>query len=195
VKDEVSVTSTSTQSAEATSAPAPRRYVHGLDSLMIERATPAHVPYLRRLKVAVMTDRYRPAADEAGFADWQQLYCTDEYFEQLMDEPGTMMLCIGSLREPVGMVVLRRLGTQLEIDDLLCLHPRQGDGTRLLLASLRYAEAWRMDEVMIDVYPGHAQEAFLESHGFVFSCETSNDLGREMHRYVRAVPSPTGMVG
>lgn len=164
------------------------RPVHGIDSLMIERAIPAHIPYLRRLKLAVMTDRYRPAADEEGFERWKEVYCSQRYFEQLFDESDTMLLCIGSLREPVGMVVLRRVGTKLEVDDLLCLHNRHGDGTRLLVAALRYAEAWRMDEVYIDVYPDHAHvEPFLTSHGFEFAGDASNELGRTMHRYARHV--------
>lgn len=156
-----------------------------LDSLLIERATVAHVPYLRRLKEQVMASRYRPAPDEEGFARWRQVYCTDAYFREVIADPDAMLLLIGSLREPAGMVVLRRLGTQLEIDDLLCLYPRKGDGSRLLLASLRYAEAWRMKEVVIDIYPGHARaERFLERHGFERAGESSNELGRSMRRFV-----------
>src|SRR4051812_21641010 len=124
-----------------------------LDSLLIERATPAHVPYLRRLKQQVMASHYRPTQDEDGFARWEAMYCTDEYFHKLIDEPGSTLLCIGSMREPVGMVVLHRREGHLEIDDLLCLKPGRGDGTRLLAAALRYAEAWGIGEVAIDVYP------------------------------------------
>lgn len=172
----------------ATDAPVETAVPRGLDSLMIQRATPAHVPYLRRLKEAVMADRYQPAADEAGFAKWRDMYCTDEYFADIIADPDSMLLCIGTLREPVGMVVLRRSGDQLEIDDLLVSLPRQGDGTRLLVACLRYAEAWRSKRVFIDVYPGNAaNEAFLEQHGFVRSGDVTNDLGRPMHRFARSV--------
>lgn len=168
----------------AGSAPAVSRT--GLDSLMIEKATPAHVPYLRRLKEAVMASRYRPASDEVGFARWRDMYCTDEYFLGLLADPDAMLLCIGSLRDPVGMVVLHRREDHLEVDDLLCLHPGRGDGTRLLTACLQYAEAWRKREVLIDVYPDHEKaERFLERLGFVRTGETSNDLGRPMDRYVR----------
>lgn len=167
-------------------APAAR----GLDSLMIVSATSAHVPYLRRLKETVMHDRYRPAPDEAGFAAWRDLYCTDEYFEAIIANPDVLMLAIGTLRDPVGMVVLRRGDTGLEVDDLLVLTPRQGDGGRLLTAALRYAEVWRSERVFIDVYPNHDNtEAFLESHGFVDSGEVENDLGRPMRRFARTVVS------
>ncbi|MCW2923591.1 MAG: hypothetical protein JWM98_995 [Thermoleophilia bacterium] len=160
----------------------------GVDSLMIVRATPGHVPYLRRLKENVMTDRYRPAADEAGFAKWRELYCTDDYFADIIADPDAMLLCIGTLREPVGMVVLRRSDDHLEIDDLLVLTPRQGDGTRLLVSALRYAEVWRSRDVHIDVYPGNAGvEDFLRTHGFQQGGETANDLGRPMLRFERAV--------
>ncbi|MCW2949967.1 MAG: hypothetical protein JWN41_980, partial [Thermoleophilia bacterium] len=127
----------------------------GLDSLMIVSATPAQVPYLRRLKESVMTDRYRPAADEAGFSQWRDLYCTDRYFEAVIADPDALLLAIGTLRDPVGMVVLRRGNDDLEIDDLLVLTPRQGDGTRLIVAALRYAEVWRSQRVFIDVYANH----------------------------------------
>jgi GNAT superfamily N-acetyltransferase len=167
-------------------APGPHR--HGLDALLIDTATPEHVPYLQRLKAQVMADRYRPAPDEAGFASWEDVYCTPDYFLAMMDDPNTLLLCIGSLREPVGMVVLRRSPEFVEIDDLLVLHPRQGDGTRLLTACLRYAEAWRSPKVVIDVYPGHeGVEAFLESHGFSYFEQNSNDLGRPMHRFHRTI--------
>ncbi|MCW2956354.1 MAG: hypothetical protein JWO69_1223 [Thermoleophilia bacterium] len=169
-------------------APPEPQAPRGLDSLMIQRATPAHVPYLRRLKEAIMADRYRPAADEAGFQQWRDLYCTDEYFADVLADPDSLLLCIGSLREPVGMVVLRRTGTQLEVDDLLVSLPRQGDGTRLLVASLRYAEAWHSERVFIDVYPGNeGVEAFIQSHGFVRADDTTNDLGRPMHRFERSL--------
>lgn len=162
--------------------------MRGLDSLMIVRATPAHVPYLRRLKEAVMADRYRPAADEAGFAEWRDLYCTDDYFQSIIANPDALLLAIGTLRDPVGMVVLRRGADELEIDDLLVLKPRQGDGTRLLVAALRYAEVWRSQRVFIDVYPGHDKtETFIESHGFQDVGEVSNDLGRPMRRFARLV--------
>lgn len=162
----------------------------GIDSLLIERATPEHIPYLQRLKLSVMADRYRPAADEDGFQRWKQVYCSQEYFDQLFAEPGTMMLSIGSLREPVGMVVLRRFEQTLEIDDLLCRHSRHGDGTRLLVAAMRYAEAWRMSKVYIDVYPGHAHvEPFLSAHGFELTDEVTNELGHAMHRYGRRISS------
>ncbi|MBC7462622.1 MAG: hypothetical protein H7287_14805 [Thermoleophilia bacterium] len=165
-------------------APAAR----GLDSLMIVGATSAHVPYLRRLKETVMHDRYRPAPDEAGFAAWRELYCTNEYFEAIIANPDVLMLAIGTLRDPVGMVVLRRGETGLEVDDLLVLTPRQGDGGRLLIAALRYAEVWRSERVFIDVYPNHDNtEAFLESHGFTDSGEVTNDLGRPMRRFARSV--------
>lgn len=155
---------------------------------MIAKATHAHVPYLRRLKDQVMSERYRPAPDEAGFARWREVYCTDEYFSEIIDDPSSMLLCIGTHRDPVGMVVLRRSDRHLEIDDLLVLTPRQGDGTRLLIAALRYAEAWRSSDVHIDVYPGHAGvEAFLEEHGFHMERETENDLGHPMLRFERAI--------
>lgn len=160
----------------------------GLDSLMIARASSAHVPYLRRLKESVMTDRYRPAPDEESFNTWREAFCTDEYFENLIQDEDALLLCIGTLRDPVGMVVLRRGAGQLEIDDLLVLQPRQGDGTRLLVAALRYAEAWRYRRVFIDVYPGHAGvEDFLRLHGFSFSGEAKSDLGRPMHRFERSI--------
>jgi GNAT superfamily N-acetyltransferase len=160
----------------------------GLDSLMIARATLAHVPYLRRLKEAVMADRYRPAPDEAGFNSWRDMYCTDEYFADILADPEAMLLCIGTLRDPVGMVVLRRTDDHLEIDDLLVLQPRQGDGSRLLVAALRYAEVWRSRDVHIDVYPGHSGvEAFLSEHGFHQAGETRNDLGRPMLRFERTI--------
>jgi GNAT superfamily N-acetyltransferase len=160
----------------------------GLDSLMIERATPAHVPYLRRLKESVMTSRYLPAGDREGFDRWREVYCTDAYFTELINNPDELLLCIGSLREPVGMVVLRRTSDHLEIDDLLCLHARRGDGTRLLRAALQYAEVWRIGRVMIDIYPGHQNaERFLEAHGFQRTVDSSNDLGEPMHRYERTV--------
>lgn len=161
-----------------------------LDTLLIERATRAHVPYLRRLKEQVMASRYRPAGDEEGFARWREVYCTNSYFEQLVDDPCCMLLSIGSLREPVGMVVLHKRGKQLEIDDLLCLHPGRGDGTRLLKACLQYAQAWRMQEVVIDIYPGQeGSHRFLERHGFARVADSSNDLGRPMDRYSIVVPS------
>lgn len=160
----------------------------GLDSLLIERATLDHVPYLRRLKQAVMTSRYLPAGEDAELEKWRQLYCTDEYFVNLIEGKDSMLLCIGSLRDPVGMVVLHRREQHLEIDDLLCLHSGRGDGSRLLTACLRYAEAWRVGDVVIDVYPGHENaERFLGHHGFELQGESSNDLGRVMHRYVRTV--------
>lgn len=178
------IVSTSAGPPEGAPATPPR----GLDSLMIARATPAHVPYLRRLKEAVMADRYRPAPDEEGFARWREVYCTDEYFSQIIADPDSMLLCIGTPRDPVGMAVLRRHGAHLEIDDLLVLMPRQGDGSRLLVAALRYAEVWRSQDVHIDVYPGHAGvEAFLLEHGFHRAGDSANDLGRPMVRYERAI--------
>jgi hypothetical protein len=88
------------------------------------------------------------------------------------------------------MVVLRRGAQELEVDDLLVLMPRQGDGTRLLVAALRYAEVWRSQRVIIDVYSGHDQtETFLESHGFEDAGEVANDLGRPMRRFARLVAS------
>jgi GNAT superfamily N-acetyltransferase len=159
-----------------------------LDSLLIERATPAHVPYLRRLKRQVMASRYRPATDAEGFERWEAHYCTDEYFLNLLEKLDSSLLCIGSFREPVGMVVLHRRDDHLEIDDLLCLDPRRGDGTRLLAAALRYAEAWGIREVAIDVYPGHRNaEQFLEHHGFKKSGLSSNSLGDPMDRFIRTV--------
>ena len=167
---------------------APAVLPRGLDSLMIVRGTPAHVPYLRRLKEQVMRDRYRPAPDEDGFERWREVYCTEQYFMDIVEDPDAMLLCIGTLRDPVGMVVLRRDGDHLEIDDLLVLMPRQGDGARLLVAALRYADVWRIKDVHIDVYPGHeGAEAFLEEHGFHMERETQNDLGRPMLRFERAV--------
>ncbi|MCW2926802.1 MAG: hypothetical protein JWM86_770 [Thermoleophilia bacterium] len=178
------VTTSADPTIPGTAAAVPR----GLDSLMIARATPAHVPYLRRLKEAVMSERYRPAPDEEGFAKWREVYCTDEYFEDIIADPSAMLLCIGTLRDPVGMVVLRRSDDHLEIDDLLVMQPRQGDGSRLLVAALRYAEVWRSDDVHIDVYPGHdGVERFLAEHGFTDAGETANDLGRPMRRWERAI--------
>lgn len=160
----------------------------GIDSLLISRATPTHVPYLRSLKERVMQDRYRPAPDEAGFERWREVYCTDAYFEGIINDPNCMLLCIGSPRDPVGMVVLRRTDAHLEIDDLLVLEPRRGDGTRLLVAALRYAEVWRSADVHIDVYPGHdGASEFLRQHGFHMERETQNDLGRPMLRFERAI--------
>ena len=159
----------------------------GLDSLMIERATHAHVPYLRRLKEEVMSERYRPTSDPEEFERWRELYCTEHYFHDLIDDADAMLLCIGSLSDPVGMVVLRRTPDHLEIDDLLCLVPRQGDGTRLLVSALRFAEAWRYDTVAIDVYPDQDSEDFLIGHGFKHEGDAANDLGKPMHRYVRSV--------
>ncbi len=167
---------------------APAVLPRGIDSLLIARATQTHVPYLRRLKERVMQDRYRPAPDEEGFDRWREVYCTDEYFERIIADPACMMLCIGTPRDPVGMVVLRRTDNHLEIDDLLVLTPRQGDGTRLLVAALRYAEVWRTSDVHIDVYPGHDHvEAFLRGHGFHTERETENELGRPMLRFERAI--------
>ncbi len=178
------IVSTTAERADDAPALLPR----GIDSLLISRATAAHVPYLRHLKERVMRDRYRPAADEAGFASWREVYCTDVYFQSIIDDRNCMLLCIGSLRDPVGMVVLRRTEQHLEIDDLLVLRPRQGDGKRLLVAALRYAEAWRIDDVHIDVYPGNEKaEAFLRSHGFHMQRETENDLGRPMLRFERDI--------
>lgn len=171
--------------------PSVSRRRHGLDALLIETATMEHVPYLQRLKEQVMHDRYRPAPDEEGFATWQGVYCTSEYFANIIEHPDMLLLCIGSLREPVGMVVLRRTSEHVEIDDLLVLHPRQGDGTRLLTACMRYAEVWRADRVIIDVYPGHGNvDAFLEGHGFSFHEDATNDLGRPMRRFQRGVALP-----
>ena len=167
---------------------APAVQPRGIDSLLIARATPVHVPYLRRLKERVMQDRYRPAPDHEGFERWKQVYCTEEYFERIIADPSSMLLCIGSPRDPVGMVVLKRTDAHLEIDDLLVLTPRQGDGTRLLTAALRYAEVWRTADVHIDVYPGHDNvEAFLRGHGFHMERETQNELGRPMLRFERAI--------
>lgn len=167
---------------------APAVLPRGLDSLMIAKATQAHVPYLRRLKENVMADRYRPAPDEEGFAKWREVYCTDAYFTDIITSSESMLLCIGTLRDPVGMVALRRDGDHLEIDDLLVTSPRQGDGSRLLVAALRYADVWRIKDVHIDVYPGHAgAEEFLRDHGFHLARETENDLGRPMLRYERAI--------
>jgi hypothetical protein len=159
----------------------------GLDSLMIERATHEHVPYLRRLKANVMEHRYRPTSDPEGFERWREVYCTEQYFHDLIDDPTAMLLCIGSLSDPVGMVVLRRMPDHLEVDDLLCLVPRQGDGTRLLISALRFAEAWRYDTVAIDVYPQQDNEEFLVGHGFAHEDDVTNDLGQPMHRYVRRI--------
>lgn len=180
------IVSTSAEHADDAPAVLPR----GLDSLMIAKATQAHVPYLRRLKEAVMTDRYRPAPDEAGFASWRELYCTEAYFTDIIADSSSLLLCIGTLRDPVGMVVLRRDEDHLEIDDLIVSAPRQGDGSRLLVAALRYAEVWRSKDVHIDVYPGHAGvEAFLLEHGFHMARESSNDLGHPMLRFERAMES------
>lgn len=135
-----------------------------------------------------MADRYRPAPDEDGFARWRDSYCTDAYFTAILDDDDSLLLSIGTLREPVGMVALRRSEDHLEIDDLLVLEPRRGDGTRLLVAALRYAEAWRSKDVHIDVYSGHEDVyTFLESHGFRDVGETFNDLGRPMRRFERAI--------
>jgi GNAT superfamily N-acetyltransferase len=178
------ITSTTAEREDDAPAVLPR----GIDSLLIQRATVAHVPYLRVLKERVMRDRYRPAPDEEGFDRWRQVYCTDDYFATILDDDTCMLLCIGTIRDPVGMVVLRRSGTHLEIDDLLVLTPRHGDGTRLLVAALRYAEVWRILDVHIDVYPGNAHaEAFLREHGFHLERETQNDLGHPMLRFERAI--------
>ena len=167
---------------------APAVLPRGLDSLMIQRGTAAHVPYLRRLKENVMRDRYRPATDEDGFERWREVYCTEQYFNDIIDSNDAMLLCIGTLRDPVGMVVLRRTDDHLEIDDRLVSAPRQGDGARLLVAALRYADVWRIKDVHIDVYPGHeGAEAFLKEHGFHMERETENDLGRPMLRFERIV--------
>jgi GNAT superfamily N-acetyltransferase len=167
---------------------APKVRPRGLDSLMIARATHDHVPYLQRLKERVMRDRYRPAPDEEGFERWKQVYCTEQYFTDIIDNPDAMLLCIGTPRDPVGMVVLMSTEDHLEIDDLLVLTPRQGDGTRLITAALRYAEVWRSTDVHIDVYPGNeGVESFLRSHGFQQEHEAANDLGRPMLRFERAV--------
>lgn len=180
----MSIVSTSAERADDAPAVLPR----GIDSLMIARATHAHVPYLRVLKERVMRDRYRPAPDEEGFARWRDVYCTEEYFTEIIDSPDCMLLCIGTIRDPVGMVVLRRSDAHLEIDDLLVLMPRQGDGTRLLVAALRYAEIWRSRDVHIDVYGGNDRsESFLREHGFQLARETQNDLGRPMLRFERAI--------
>ena len=160
----------------------------GIDSLLIVRATRDHVPYLRRLKEAVMTSRYIPADDPAELERWRDVYCTEAYFRELIESDDSMLLCIGSLRDPVGMVVLHRREDHLEVDDLLSLHPRRGDGTRLLTACLRYAEAWRIGDVVIDIYPGHDNaERFLSRHGFEPAGPSSNDLGHPMQRWVRRV--------
>ncbi len=157
-----------------------------IDSLLIERATREHVPYLLRLKEVVMVSRYRPVADERGFEDWRKIYCTEQYFTSIIDDRDAMMLSIGSLRDPVGMVVLRRMGEQLEIDDLICLYPGNGDGTRLLRACLRYAEAWGFKTVHIDIYPGHDRsEEFVSRHGFTFHGDVANEIGQPMRRWVR----------
>jgi GNAT superfamily N-acetyltransferase len=178
------IVSTNAERADDAPAVLPR----GLDSLMIQRATSAHVPYLRRLKEAVMTDRYRPVPDDAEFARWREVYCTDDYFADILDDPNAMLLSIGTLRDPVGMVVLRRDDDHLEIDDLLVLSPRQGDGSRLLVAALRYADVWRIKDVHIDLYPGHTgAEGFLMEHGFHNAGETANDLGHPMFRFERTV--------
>jgi GNAT superfamily N-acetyltransferase len=178
------IVSTNAEREDHTDAMLPR----GIDSLMIARGTRAHVPYLRLLKERVMRDRYRPAPDEAGFERWREVYCTDDYFTSIIEDPDCMLLCIGTIRDPVGMVVLRRSDAHLEIDDLLVLRPRHGDGTRLLVAALRYAQIWRSRDVHIDVYPGNEHaEAFLREHGFHMARETENDLGRPMLRFERAV--------
>ena len=152
------------------------------------RAMNGEIDFVGALKERVMRDRYRPAPDEEGFERWREIYCTDAYFQRIIDDPNCMLLCIGSLRDPVGMAVLRRTGTHLEIDDLLVLRPRMGDGRRLLVAALRYAEAWRINDVHIDVYPGNEKaEAFLRSHGFHLERESENDIGRPMLRFERAI--------
>lgn len=163
----------------------------GLDSLMIEIAGLAHLPYLHRLKQQVMEKRYRPASSEDEFERWRETYCSEEYFRGLVEDPDATLLSLGSLREPVGMVVMRRHEDHLEIDDLLCLTPRKGDGTRLITACLSYAEIWRINDVRIDVYPGHTSaERFLERHGFRRVEDVTNDLGRPMHRFGRSVAGP-----
>lgn len=168
---------------------APNSRAITLDALMIERATMEHVPYLRRLKETVMTSRYRPTTDEAGLAKWREIYCTEKYFTDLLNSPSNMLLSIGSLREPVGMVALRKHPRMLEVDDLLCLYERHGDGHRLLMAAMRYAQAWRLPEMMIDVYPGNkGTDRFLEAHGFVAAEDVTNDLGQAMIRWRRAQP-------
>ena len=136
-----------------------------------------------------MRDRYKPAEDADEFDRWRDVHCTDDYFARLIESPDSMVLCIGSLREPVGMVILNRQpGGGLEIDDLLTLHARRGDGTRLLTAALRYAEAWHAHHVTIDVYPGfRGVEKFLAVHGFTQVGETSNDIGRPMHQWGREI--------
>lgn len=160
-----------------------------LDSLMIERATEQSIPYLRRLKKSVMSSRYRPTDDEDDFRRWHDLYCTNEYFLELIHNSDSMLLSIGSLREPVGMVALRRHPRMLEVDDLLCLYERRGDGHRLLVAAMRYAQAWRLPEMMIDVYPGNpGTETFLKAHGFARAEDVTNDLGLPMIRWRRAQP-------
>lgn len=159
-----------------------------IDALMIELATAAHVPYLRRLKAQVMEGRYRPVSSEDELARWREVYCTNEYFHRLIEDPDAMLLSIGSLREPVGMVVLHRRDDHVEIDDLLCLNPRQGDGRRLIEACLGYAEVWGIRDVVCDIYPGHENAVrFLERHGFVLAGDSSNDLGHPMMRYTRSI--------
>jgi GNAT superfamily N-acetyltransferase len=170
--------------------PVPGRGRTSIESLLIELATVEHVPYLRHLKEQVMSSRYRPAQDEDGFAKWREVYCTDEYIRGLISADETMLLCIGSIREPVGMVVLHLTPSHVEIDDLLCLHPRRGDGRRLIKACLRYAEAWRVPDVAIDVYPGHDNvEGFLTAHGFSHTDDSANALGMPMHRWTRTIES------
>lgn len=160
----------------------------GLDSLLIERATPEHVPYLKQLKLAVMRDRYQPTEDADEFERWREVHCTNEYFAEVIGSPDSMVLCIGSLRDPVGMVILNHQGDVLEIDDLLTLHARRGDGTRLLTAALRYAEVWHVRQVTIDVYPGFTGvEKFLAVHGFTRVGDTSNDIGQPMHQWGRDI--------
>lgn len=190
----VSTTDVPTPTAATPASPPPRperdeveRSV-GIDALLIERATLAHVPYLLRLKEAVMSSGYLPADDPQEMQRWREVYCTETYFREIIESPDAMLLCIGSLRDPVGMVVLHRRADHLEVDDLLCLYPRRGDGSRLLTAALRYAEAWRIADVVIDVYPGHENaERFLERHGFEEAGPSSNDLGHPMDRYVRRI--------
>lgn len=159
-----------------------------IESLMIELATAEHVGYLRRLKEQVMEGRYRPVSTEQELERWRNMYCTEEYFHEIIDDPDSMLLCLGSLREPIGMVVLHRRNDHVEIDDLLILNPLQGDGSRLIEACLGYAEAWGVNHVVFDVYPGHENAVrFLEHYGFQHSEDTANDLGHPMLRFTRSL--------
>jgi GNAT superfamily N-acetyltransferase len=156
-----------------------------LDSLTIELATYHHIPYLTRLKEGIMRTVYLPTEDDKAWKMWRDHYCTETYFKEAIQDPNRYVFSIGSLREPAGtMMLIQHDAKTVEVDDLLVSTRGSGIGTRLIKSSLRYAEAWRAERIIVELYPNHPHsETFLEKHGFKRIGDTQNALGMTMHRW------------